>query len=859
MRVSRAVFGSVLSLTLVGQTPTPPPSPAGQAGRPAGAPALPGAEAEPKPYEKVITAEAKSQDGLLKLHQVKSKLYLEIPKAQLGKELLMVATATQVPAGADHAGKSVEEEVVRFVLKDNKVYLQAVSHAYVSEPGKSIAPAVAASQRDTILRSFNVEAFAKDGAPVIEATGLFTSEVGGFSARTVVNATGLDAGRSYVDSARAFPGSLRIDAVHTYMLGGLPAGMTPTPGMPSPPPRSASVTMAYSLVQLPEKVMMPRLHDDRVGFFSVSRVDYGSAEHESKRERLITRWRLEKKDPEAAVSEPVKPIVWYIDKATPAWLVPFVKKGVEAWNVAFEAAGFKNAVQARSFPTKEEDPTFDPDDVRYSLIRWVPSPVANAYGPHLSDPRSGEIINADIVMYHNILQLQRDWYFTQVGPLDVRAKTLPLPDDLMGELVAYVVTHECGHSLGFPHNMKASSTYPLDKLRDKAWLKDMGHVPTLMDYSRFNYVAQPEDGIDPELLRPKVGPYDIYAVKWGYQPIPGAKSAEQEKPFLDRWAREQDAKPWLRFSTPKAAGSDPGDNTEAVGDADAVKATGLGTRNLQRVLAMLPAAVAKPGESDATLEHLYQAVWGQWTRELGHVAAIVGSFESQAKHQGQPGAVFTPTAKMRQKEAVKFLAESVFKTPQWILDKGILSRLPPAEGSRNLLNAQRSVLRTLLDRGRTLRLQEHEGLLGDQAYRLTEFLGDLREGLFAELKTPAARIEPARRNLQRAYLELLDERLNRPAPTIPAQLAAFIQMAPTLPDDTRGALRADLRALQSQAAAKAPGAADRATKAHLEDLKDQIARILDPRFAAPAASGTPTLRMGIQGSGCWPTVFPDSD
>ncbi len=864
MRTSRALLGSVLSLSLVAQAPTPAPQPVpgGPAARPAGAPGGPGAPgaeaAEPKPYDKVITSEAKTQDGLLKVHQVKAKFYLEIPKAQLGKELLMVATAAQVPAGTDHAGQEQDEAVVRFVLKDNRLHLQSVSHAYVSEPGKAIAPAVAASQRDTILRSFNVEAFAKDGAPVIEATGLFTSEVGGFTARMMVNASALDPSRSYVDSARAFPTSLRVDAVHTYTASGLPAGMTPTPGMPTPPPRSATVTMAYSLVELPAKAMMPRLHDDRVGFFTIARVDYGSAEHESKRERLITRWRLEKKDPAAAVSEPVKPIVWYIDKATPTWLVPYVKKGVEAWNVAFEAAGFKNAVQARTFPTREEDPSFDPDDVRFSVIRWVPSPVANAYGPALSDPRSGEILNADIVMYHNILQLQRDWYFTQAGPLDKRAAKLPLPDDLMGDLVAYVVTHECGHSLGFPHNMKASSTYPIEKIRDKGWLKEMGHVPTLMDYSRFNYVAQPEDGIDPELLRPKVGPYDIYAVKWGYQPIPDARSAQDEKATLDRWAREQDAKPWLRFSTPKAGGSDPGDNTEAVGDADAVKATGLGTKNLQRVLAMLPAAVAKPGESDATLEHLYAAVWGQWTRELGHVAAIVGGFDSQAKHQGQPGAVFTPVARARQKEAVKFLADTVFRTPKWILDPGVLSRLSPAEGSRQLLNTQRSVLRNLLDRGRTLRLQEHEGLLGDQAYKLTEFLGDLREGLFAEFKSPSARVEPARRNLQRAYLELLDDRLNRPAPVIPPQFAAFISIAPTLPDDTRGALRAELRTLQAQATAKAATAADRATRAHLEDLRDQIGRILDPRFAA-AAGSAPAFRFGFQETGCWPALVSSQD
>jgi hypothetical protein len=702
--------------------------------------------------------------------------------------------------------------------------------------------------------AFNVEAYGKDGAPVIDVGRLFTSEVGEYSARQLLNAAALDASRSYVGKAKAFPANVRVDAVHTYTITASPFGGAPVPGTPQPPPRSGSVGMAYSFVKLPDAPMQPRLHDDRVGFFSVSRVDYGSPEHESLRQRLITRWRLEKKDPSAALSEPVKPIVWYIDKATPAQWAPYVKKGVEAWNAAFEAAGFRNAVQARPFPSKEEDPEFDPEDVRYSIIRWVPSPIANAYGPHISDPRSGEILNADIVMYHNILQLQRDWYFTQVGPLDPRAAKLPLPDDLMGDLIAYVVTHECGHSLGFPHNMKSSSTYPLEKIRDKAWLKEMGHVATLMDYSRFNYVAQPEDGLDPELLRPKVGPYDIYAVKWGYQPIPGAKDAEAEKPTLDAWAKEQDAKPWLRFSTPRAAGSDPGDNTEAVGDADAVKATGLGTKNLQRVIAMLPAAVAKAGESDETLQHLYGSVWGQWSRELVHVAVIVGGYDSQNKHQGQGGEVFKPVAKARQKEAVKFLNEAVFKTPSWILAPGIVSRLAPAEGSRQLLNAQRSVLRALLDRGRTLRLQEQEALLGDQAYRLPEMLGDLRAGLFGELAAPAPKVEPARRNLQRAYLELVDERLNTPAPVIPPQFAAFIQIAPTLPDDTRGALRAELRALQAQAVTKLAATADRGTRAHFEDLRDQIGKILDPKEGKGSPAAAASGRRGLDETTCWPDL-----
>jgi hypothetical protein len=831
------------ALTLVAQAPAPRRAQAAP-----GTPALPGIPpasmpdaAEPKPYDKVITAKAVTQDGLFKVHRLNGKVYFELPKAQLDRKLLLVATAAQVPAGYDHAGRAVGEEVVRFTLQENRVFFQTVSYNLMSDPTKPIAPAVAASQRDTVLLAFNVEAFAKDGAPVIDVTRLFTTEVSDFSARMLLNATMMDTSRSYVDKVKVFPTNLRVDAVQTYALSSAFPGMTPIPGMPMPPPRSGSVLMAYSFVQLPEQPMAPRLHDDRVGFFTVSHVDYGSPEHEAKRERFITRWRLEKKDPTAALSEPVKPIVWYLDRATPAEWVPYVKKGVEAWNVAFEAAGFKNAVQARPFPTKEEDPEFDPEDVRYSIIRWVPSPIANAYGPHLSDPRSGEILNANIILYHNILQLQRDWYFTQVGPLDKRAEKLPLPEELMGELLAYVVTHECGHSLGFPHNMKASSTYPVDKLRDKAWLKEMGHVPTLMDYSRFNYVAQPEDGVDPELLRPKIGPYDLFAVRWGYRPIPEAATPAQEKATLDSWAREQDTKPWLRFSTPRALGADVGDNTEAVGDADAVKATGLGTRNLKRVVAMLPAAADKPGENVDTLEHLYRGVWGQWNLELNHVAVIVGGFETHNKHAGQPGEMFTPVSRARQKEAVAFLNETLFKTPKWLLPMGILNRLSPLEGTQRLLTVQKNVLGTLLDRNRTQRMEETEALAGDQAYRLTDLLADLQGGLFTELTGPGRPIDTYRRNLQRGYLEVIDDRLNRAAPFRP------------FPDDTRGALRSALKAIQTQVAPKVALTRDKATKAHLEDLKDQITRILEPKFA-PAPQAPVMMRMGLQEGDCWPGV-----
>jgi hypothetical protein len=711
---------------------------------------------------------------------------------------------------------------------------------------------VANSKQDAILIGFPVEAFAKDGSPVIEVSKLFTTEVGDFTARTLLKAQMLDASRSYVEQVKAFPSNVLVDAVQTYTMSALPPGTAPIPGMPSLPPKNGSVKVAYSFVALPDKPMMPRLMDGRVGYFSVRNVDYGRDEHEAKRRTYITRWKLEKKDPTAALSEPIKPIIWYIDSATPTQWAPYVKKGVEAWNIAFEAAGFKNAVQARDFPTKEQDPQFDPADVRYSVIRWVPSPIANAYGPHISDPRSGEILNADIVMYHNILQLQRDWYFTQVGPLDPRAQSLPLPDDLMGELVAYVVTHECGHSLGFPHNMKSSSLYPIEKIRDKDWLGKMGHVATLMDYCRFNYVVQPEDHIDPSLLIPKIGPYDTFAVQWGYTPIKGAKTPDEEKATLDGWARRQDNEPWLRFSTPGALGSDPGENTEAVGDADAVAATTLGTKNLQRVAEMLVKASEKPGENDETLAHLYTATWGQWTRELNHVAAIVGGYDAQTKHGGQSGAVFTPVARARQQQAVKYLNGAILQTPEWLLKPEILTRIEPNSGSARLLGAQKSVLRNLTDRSRLGRLQEQESALGDKAYKLGELLADVRMGVFTELSSPAPKIDAHRRDLQRAYLELLNERLNQAAPAV-SNPAGRNAPSPNAQDDQRGAIRAELKSLQSQLSAKVPTAKG-ASRAHLEDLKDQITKILDPRFATPGSSGANSPGRGGVGDedACWP-------
>ncbi|HCT56331.1 MAG TPA: hypothetical protein DGD08_03870 [Gemmatimonas aurantiaca] len=827
--------------------PTPAPAPAPAASRPAGAttPAPGGApsaqpaggaagggqDPQPRAYNAVITSRAVTKSGVFKVHQVGSRLYFEIPRAELGKDYVVVTTLAGTPDEIGLRGTQGGNNVVRFERRDHRIYVREASF-------RDMIADTAASQRlaaeligvTKILAALNVEAYGPDSAAVVEVTRMFTGGVPEYSA--LGRRAQVDAARSYIERFAAYSRNVNVTAVQSFTpQGAAPAGGGGPPGAANPNAPSTE-KYTFSIAKLPEQPMMPRMHDERVGYGTVVQRDFSGATQRVETRRYISRWRLECSDRKVGnLCVPKKPITYYLDPATPAWIKPWIRKGIEAWVPAFEAAGFHQGIVAAEAPAN--DPDFSGEDATVSMVRWLPSATENAVGPSLKDPRTGEILDADVQTYLNVMNLTRAWYFTQVAPLDPRAQKLPFPDTLAGRLLEYVTAHEVGHTLGFPHNFKASSMYPLDSVRSKTWVAKMGHTPTLMDYSRYNYVAQPEDGIALDDLIPKVGPYDIYAVKWGYSPIAGARTPDDERRQLDQWARMQDTIPWYRFSG-DAGGVDPAEQSEAVGDADAVRATALGIKNLKRVMGFLESATAwKEGDTYDNLEELYGRTVNQWATELGHVARIVGSEYRHEKVVGQVGPIWRNVEPARQKEAVQFLLDNAYVTPTWLLDENILRKVEPSGSLNRVGAAQARSLTAMLANDRLVRMVELEARASTRrdVYPVAELLTDLRRGLWKETATGAP-IDAFRRRLQRVYLEQMAAKINPPTPAAGGQGGqggGFGGQAPVSPADIRPIIKSEMRALDAQLAAAIGRTSDRMSKAHLEDARDQIKTMLDPK------------------------------
>ncbi|HVO36479.1 MAG TPA: zinc-dependent metalloprotease [Gemmatimonadales bacterium] len=802
----------------------------------------------PRPYAEVITDKAVSDTGVFITHRIGDQLFYEIPKAMLGRVfLLKVAQQGTVP-GVGYAGEEVTDRVVRWDRIQDKIFFRMVSYGVQADSNLPVYRAVSLSNQPAVLMTFNIAAYSPaDSNIVIDVTNLYTTDVQELNQKQRFRSRRMDPARSIIEKVKTFPQNIDVSALQTFEVDSMPGaggGFGGGRGV-----NTISMLLHYSMVLLPAEAMQPRLCDSRIGFFDVSFEDYGQDRPVVQRRCYISRWRLEKKDPSAAVSDPVKPIVFYIDPATPTKWVPWLIKGIEAWQPVFEAAGFSHAIMARPAPTPQEDPKFDVDDARYSFVRWLPSTTENAYGPHISDPRTGEILQSSVGWYQNITALQQAWYWVQAGAVDPRAKTLPFPDSLMGQMVAYVITHEIGHTLGLPHAHLSSGLYPTDSLRSKSYTCANGTSYSIMDYARNNYVAQPGDDV---CMIPKLGPWDYYTINWGYRRWPGLTTPESERPALDSLARLQDTHPEYRFGD--MDGIDPRAEREGLGD-DPVKSTGYGLRNLKRLIPMMiPATTANGLEGYSELNDMYGRLIGQWALEMNQLAVVPGGVWRHEKYPDQQGVIHEAVPRDRQAAAVKFLVDNAFTTPTWMLDSDILRRIEPTGSVERIRVRQTALLTTLLQDSRLSRMAEQSAFAtaAHPAYGIADLLGDLRKGLFTEASAARPVTDVYRRNIQRAFVDDMDRLVNTPLnASVPTRLPNFpgFTPPPPRPADARALARLTLQELDTQLRTAQVRTTDPVTKAHWADLRFKIDRALNPRGGAteprPMAGGFPGMYDGM--------------
>jgi hypothetical protein len=695
--------------------------------------------------------------GMFKVHVICDHVMFEIPEAMLNRDMLVNTEFAALSTGSDFVapGSVVDNRVIRWVRRGNKLYLEDVRYEMWAQHMSSLQRGVESASLRTVIKAFDIITEGPDRAPVIDITTLFVSEVpDGFALEFMQHfrMSAIDPKRSFIESVKAFPQNIDIRFQQTWVPSATELRKQVEDESERVPPALGFI-FHTSLLLLPEQPMNPRYADDRIGYFSVPFDDYGTNDHGKVRRAFVQRYRLEKKDPDAELSDPVKPIVFYISNEVPEKWRPYLKGGIEDWQRVFEKAGFTNAILARDAPGPEEDPNWDPEDVRYNVVRWTPSGRQNAMGPAVVDPRSGEVISSHAIFWHDVLKLVETWYFTQVGPLNPKAQKLPLPDDVVGEMLRYVVSHEIGHALGLRHNFKGHSAYTVAQLRSREWTQKWGTSASIMDYARLNYVAQPGDDA---FLLPRFGPYDYFAIEWGYRSFSNSMSCDDEWPHLDEMAARQVDDPMLRFGgEDDFATIDPKVNTNVVG-GDPIEAAALGLRNIDRVMPLLVPATTKLGGDYARLREMYQALIVQRYRELAAVAKIVGGVEETRYQAGRGTVPFKPVEPARQRAAVKFLLEKAWLTPRPLLDHEVLRRIGPAGGGDALQGSNVQLMRQILDPGVFQRMAEaRQAEAAGKGYVGMDMLVDLNDGLFQELDAKKPVVELYRRELQRNYVTLL--------------------------------------------------------------------------------------------------------
>jgi hypothetical protein len=617
------------------------------------------------PYEDIVTDKAITSTGVFTTHLVDNKVYFEIPAAEFGREFVWQVKTSGTQPGKGVISADIGRQYVVFERHGDNILLRSRNYSVVSDDGSRESLVVKKASIDGIIAKFPITTFSTDDAksPVIDITKLYMGE----SKDLFPNPRNPKAVKLKLNSKTAL--ITKVKSFEKNIEATVLAQFTGKKG-------NQTKEIRHSIFALPDTPMKPRFYDKRVGYFTANYSDYSSEKNKVDSFSFIKRWRLEKKNPELVISEPKQPIVWYIDRGTPQRFVEAIREGVEFWQPAFEQAGFKNAIVAKMAPSLEENPDWDPEDARYSVVRWIPSGIPNAQGPHVADPRSGEIIEADVRMYHNVIKLLEGWYFAQAGATDPRAKKLPLPNDVMSDLVRFVVAHEVGHSTGLHHNFIGNNAYSIKQLRDPEFVKEFGVSASIMDYARFNYVMQPEDGVSPIDYDP--GPYDKFAIEWGYKEFKGDLSPKDEAVLLSKIADRQLTDKRLRWDAySKASKLDPRILTEAIGD-DPVEATRLGQKNKERILAnLIDATSFEPLKGYDELDSAYKTLVQQHARELGHVAKAVGGimYRNKLTQSHQDKEVFVPYSKEKQERAVEFLIDNGVNLPAFWNDKNIFKRI----------------------------------------------------------------------------------------------------------------------------------------------------------------------------------------